>query len=77
MRATVARFLPSSLGGLAALACVLCCLIPALAVAGILGGAAWAIVGNLLPGIAILLAGAAALTWRWSRRRLATSSAGR
>ncbi len=53
------RFLPSGLGGLAGLACALCCVIPLLLAAGILGGTTWALLGQILPGIAL---GLAALT---------------
>ncbi|WP_034590660.1 hypothetical protein [Hamadaea tsunoensis] len=66
---TLRRMLPTSLGGLAGLACVLCCAVPLLLGAGILGGAGWALVGQILPGIAVILAAAAALAWWWTRRR--------
>jgi len=63
------RLLPASLGGLAGLACALCCAIPLLLAAGILGGAGWAFVGQILPGIAVALTAATSLAWWWARRR--------
>lgn len=63
------RLLPASLGGLTGLACALCCAIPLLLTAGILGGAGWAVLGQILPGIAIALFAATALTWWWAKRR--------
>lgn len=62
------RVLPAGVTGLAGLACLACCLIPALLAAGVIGGAGWATLGGLLPGIAVALAAAAALTWWWARR---------
>jgi mercuric ion transport protein len=55
MPSTVRKRLPNSLTGLAGLACALCCAIPALITAGILGGTAWASLGQLMPGIAVVL----------------------
>jgi mercuric ion transport protein len=66
---TLRRLLPASLGGLTGLACALCCAIPLLLAAGILGGAGWAFLGQILPGIALALAAATALTWWWAKRR--------
>jgi mercuric ion transport protein len=63
------RALPTGLGGLAGLACALCCAIPMLLAAGVLGGAGWALLGRLLPGIAVALVAAAALAWWWAGRR--------
>lgn len=63
------RFLPSSLGGLTGLACALCCVIPLLLAAGILGGTTWALLGQILPGIALGLAALTGLAFWWSRRR--------
>lgn len=40
---TLRRLLPSGLGGLTGLACALCCAIPLLLAAGILGGAGWGV----------------------------------
>lgn len=68
------RLLPGSLGGLAGLACVLCCAIPLLLAAGVLGGAGWALLGQLLPGIAVAFAALTALAWWWTRRRPAHAS---
>ena len=63
------RLLPASLGGLTGLACALCCVIPVLLAAGILGGAGWAFLGQILPGTAIALAALTALTFWWAKRR--------
>jgi hypothetical protein len=63
------RILPSGLTGLAGLACAACCVIPALLVAGVLGGAGWAAAGRVLPGVAIALTAAAAGAWWWVLRR--------
>lgn len=63
------RLLPASLGSLAGLACALCCTIPLLLAAGVLGGTGWAAFGQLVPGIAVVLAAAAGLAWWWTRRR--------
>ena len=62
------RLLPSSLGGLTGLACALCCAIPLLPAAGLLGGAGWAFLGQILPGIALALAALTALAFWWARR---------
>ncbi|MEU8001445.1 hypothetical protein AB0B66_09830 [Catellatospora sp. NPDC049111] len=68
--------LPSGLGGLTGLACVLCCAIPLLLAAGIVGGAGWAALGQVMPGIAVALAALTALAWwRSSRRRSAHAGA--
>ncbi|HCT78553.1 MAG TPA: hypothetical protein DGG94_13955 [Micromonosporaceae bacterium] len=63
------RLLPGSLGGLTGVACALCCAIPLLLAAGILGGAGWAFLGQVLPGAAVALAGLTALVWWWATRR--------
>lgn len=63
------RLLPSSLGGLTGLACALCCAIPLLLAAGILGGSGWAFLGQVMPGVAVVLAAATALVWWWIKRR--------
>ena len=67
------RVLPGSLGSLTGLACALCCAIPLLA-AGILGGAGWAFLGQVLPGVALALAAATALAFWWAKRRPAHAS---
>ncbi|NES14991.1 MULTISPECIES: hypothetical protein [Micromonospora] len=66
---TLRRLLPTGLGGLTGLACALCCAVPLLLTAGVLGGAGWAWFGRVLPGIAVALAAATALAWWWARRR--------
>jgi mercuric ion transport protein len=63
------RLLPSSLGGLTGLACALCCAIPLLLGAGVLGGTGWAFLGQILPGIAVALAALTALAFWWAKRR--------
>ena len=63
------RVLSTGLGGLTGLACALCCAIPLLLAAGILGGAGWAFLDHILPGIAAALAAATALAWWWAKRR--------
>ncbi|GIG03022.1 hypothetical protein [Catellatospora citrea] len=69
MKTTMRRFLPGSLGSLAGIACALCCVIPILLAAGILGGAGWAYLGNIMPGIALALAAFAGLAWWWTNSR--------
>ena len=71
MTTILRRILPGSLGGLTGLACALCCTIPLLLTAGILGGAGWAVLGEILPGIALALAALTALAWWWTKRRTA------
>jgi mercuric ion transport protein len=66
---TLRRLLPTGLGSLATLACLLCCAIPFLITAGVLGGAGWAAFGQVLPGIAVAFAALTALAWWWTRRR--------
>jgi len=68
MNRVLQRVLPSGLGGLAGLACALCCVVPVLIGAGVLGGAGWVAFGRVLPGIAVALVGAAGLSW-WALRR--------
>jgi len=68
MNRVLQRVLPSGLGGLAGLACALCCVVPVLIGAGALGGAGWVAFGRVLPGIAVALVGAAGLSW-WALRR--------
>ncbi|BCJ75223.1 hypothetical protein CS0771_47670 [Catellatospora sp. IY07-71] len=67
------RLLPSSLTGLTGLACALCCLIPLLLAAGLLGGAGWAVLGQIMPGIALALAAVTGLAWWWAHRRTHTT----
>lgn len=64
----VRRLLPTGMGGLAGLACALCCAIPILLAAGVLGGAGWATAGRVMPGIAVALATAAGLAYWWTHR---------
>ena len=68
MNRVLQRVLPSGLGGLAGLACALCCVVPVLIGAGVLGGAGWVAFGRVLPGIAVALVGVAGLSW-WALRR--------
>jgi hypothetical protein len=71
----IRRILPGGLGWLTALVCALCCAIPLLLAAGVLGGAGWALAGQLLPGLALALAALTALAWWWARRRPAQAPA--
>jgi mercuric ion transport protein len=68
MSRVLRRVLPSSLFGLAGVACVLCCLLPVLVAAGVLGGAGWLAFGEILPGVAAALAAGAGVSW-WAFRR--------
>jgi len=70
---TLRRLLPRSLGSLTGLACALCCAIPLMLAAGILGGTGWAFLGQILPGIALALAALTGLAWWWTRRRPASA----
>jgi hypothetical protein len=63
------RVLPSSLTGLAGLACAACCAIPVLLAAGVLSGAGWAAAGAWLPGVAVALTALAGGAWWWALRR--------
>jgi len=65
----VRRVLPSSLTGLAGLACAACCAIPVLLAAGVLSGAGWAAAGAWLPGVAVALTALAGGAWWWTLRR--------
>lgn len=60
--------MPTVLAGLGAIACVACCALPLLLAAGGLSGVGWAITGQWLPAIAVLLIASAAVLW-WSARR--------
>jgi hypothetical protein len=62
------RLMPSSLTGLAGVACAACCVIPLLLAAGVLSGAGWAVAVAWLPGVAVVLAVLAGAAW-WARRR--------
>lgn len=68
--------LPGGLGGLTGLACALCCAVPLLFAAGIVGGADWAALGQIMPGIAVALAALTALAWWWSTRRRTAHTSG-
>lgn len=70
------RILPGGLGGLTGLACALCCVVPILLAAGVVGGAGWAALGRVLPGVAVALAAATALAWWWSNRRRTAHATG-
>jgi hypothetical protein len=72
----VRRLLPSGLTGLAAIGCAACCAIPALLAAGALSGAGWAVAGDWMPGVPIVLAVAAGGAWWWRSRRQHTGCAG-
>ncbi|MGA5191616.1 hypothetical protein ACPCSL_34375 [Streptomyces griseoincarnatus] len=63
---------PKALGRLAALACVVCCALPVLITAGVLGAGAGAVVG-WLPALAVALSAAAAGTWWLGQRRRSCS----
>jgi mercuric ion transport protein len=65
----VRGLLPSSLAGLAGVACAACCALPLLLGAGVLSGAGWAAAGDWMPGIAVLLAALAGTAWWWTSRR--------
>ena len=68
MKRTLRRWLPGSLGGLTGLACALCCVIPVLLAMGVIGGAGWAAMGQILPGVAAALAALTGLAWWWTAR---------
>jgi hypothetical protein len=63
------RLMPASLASLTGPACVLCCSIPLLIGAGLVGGTAWTAFGKVLPGLAVLLAALTGAAWWWSSRR--------
>ncbi|MDG5801231.1 hypothetical protein P9869_00795 [Streptomyces ossamyceticus] len=64
------RRTPKALAFLAGLACLACCLLPALITAGVVGAGASAVVG-WLPAAALALAALAAGSWWFGRRRAA------
>ena len=69
-RPVTTRRLPKALAGLAGLVCLACCLVPVLLTAGVLGGAGWVALGELLPAVAIvLMVIAGGLWWVTARRR--------
>jgi hypothetical protein len=57
------RVIPRGPASLAGMACIACCVIPALLSAGILAGSAWAGLGRVMPGIAVTVTALAGLTW--------------
>ncbi|MBK3623275.1 hypothetical protein JHN59_00085 [Streptomyces sp. MBT49] len=59
---------PKALASLAGLACLACCLLPALITAGVVGAGAFAVVG-WLPAVALALAALAGAAWWFGRRR--------
>ncbi len=62
-----------ALSGAAGLACVACCLLPALIAAGVVGSSAAALVG-WLPALAAALAALVGALWWLQRRRLRSCS---
>jgi hypothetical protein len=70
------RILPPGLAGLAGAACVLCCVVPVLLAAGLLGGAGWVAFGQILPAAAAGLAAAASVSWWALRQRRHTCAEG-
>jgi mercuric ion transport protein len=63
------KFLPTSLAGLAGVACAACCVLPFLLAAGVISGAGWAAAGHWMPGVAVTLTALAGVTWWWAARR--------
>ncbi|MEV0650739.1 hypothetical protein AB0I28_36345 [Phytomonospora sp. NPDC050363] len=70
-RSLLRRLLPGGMAGLTGLACAACCAIPVLVTAGVLGGAGWAALGDVMPGIAVVMAALTGLAWWMLRRRRA------
>ena len=64
----IRRVLRGGLGGLSAVACALCCLVPILLTAGVIGGAGWAVVGRVLPGATVALIALTGAAWWWASR---------
>lgn len=62
------RRLPAALAGLAAVACVACCALPPLLAAGAVSSVGWAVTGQWLSAIAVLLIASAGVLW-WSAWR--------
>lgn len=63
------RLVPGGMAGLTGLACAACCAIPVLVAAGVVGGAGWAALGEVMPGIAVAMAALTGLAWWLLRRR--------
>jgi hypothetical protein len=61
--------LPAGMTGLTGLACAACCVLPLLLAAGVLGGAGWAALGQVLPGVTVVLAAITGLAWWQASRR--------
>lgn len=73
-RLELRKLLPGGLTGLAGAACAACCAIPLLLAAGVLGGAGWAMAGQIMPGAAVVLVAMAVGAWWWATRRRRHSS---
>lgn len=59
---------PKALVGLAALACMACCLLPGLIATGVVGGSAAVLVG-WLPALVVVIAALAGALWWFQRHR--------
>lgn len=74
------RLVPAGLTGLAALACAVCCALPVLLAAGVIGGTGAIALTGVMPTVALVLAGVAVLAWGlvWflRRRKQTTGCAG-
>jgi mercuric ion transport protein len=68
------KILPRSLTGLAGLAYALCCVIPFLIAAGLVGGTTSVGLARSMPAIAVTLAVLAAGAWWWTARRRSHAS---
>lgn len=77
---TLRRTLRTGLAWPAAVACVACCVLPTLLVAGVIGGTGVIALTGVMPTVALILAGLAVSAWgpAWSlrRRRRITECAG-
>jgi hypothetical protein len=76
MPETRRKFLPRSLTGLAGLACALCCVLPFLIAAGLIGGTVWSGLARSMPAIALALAALAAGAWWRAARHRRTHAGG-
>lgn len=76
MPSRIRKILPSSITGVAGLACALCCAIPLLLATGVIGGASWAALGQVMPGVTVILVVVAAGTWWWAAQRAKAHAAG-